>query len=345
MLRFLTRQQINDAAWNRCIDGAHNALVYGHTWYLDAVTHAPGWRWVGLVVEHELSDNYAAVLPVPLRKRWGRWVIYQPLFCQFLAIFSPQALDPTPFLAALGKRYRYASSLNLLLTEPVPTLPGWINQRALVTHVLPLTDALSLPPHQPRAYTHLHARYTPDRQMNLRRAAKRTGEVADWQVIDSENIEPLLDLFRKNHAESIGVGEWAYELFRGVFAELQQRGLITLRYTCVAGKPVAGAIFVQANGRVIYLFNAANHEGRRLNARTILLDEAVARAIKKATGQPLLFDFESPEKPGVVSFYESFGALPQAYIVLNWNRLTWLERRIQQLLSWLGSAVSGLKQT
>ncbi len=337
-MHFLPRQLIDEAAWNRCVNGAPNALLYGHTWYLDGVTDTPGWRWEGLVLPHESGVGYAAVLPVPLRRRWGRWVIYQPLFCQFLAIFAEKPLDPTPFLEALGKRYRYASSLHVQLTEPLPALPDWVKTRTLFTHVLPLTNAQSVPPHQPILHDGIVAGYTADRQMNRRRAIKRTSEVADWQVVDSENTEPLLDLFRQNHAETIGVGEWAYTLFRTLFAALRAHGLGTLRYGCVSGKPVAGAFFVETNGRVIYLFNAANAEGRRLNARTLLLDEAIREGTKRATTGPLLFDFESPDTPGVVAFYESFGATRQAYTVLTWSRLTWLEKGIQAVHRLLKSA-------
>lgn len=330
---FLPRHRIDEAAWNGCVDGAHNALVYGHTWYLDAVTNTPDWHWEGLVLMHESDVGYAAVLPVPLRKRWGRWVIYQPLFCQFLAIFSAKPLDPTPFLEALGKRYRHASSLHLWLPNPLPTLPNWVQTRTLFTQVLPLTTEHSQPPHQSLLHADLVAHYTPDRQMNLRRAIRRISQVSDCQLVDAENSEPLLALFRANHAESIGVGEWAYDLFRYVFGALQQRGLGTLRYACVAGEPVAGAFFLEANGRIIYLFNAANAEGRRLNARTLLLDEAIRAGTKKATAGPLLFDFESPDKPGVVSFYESFGATPQAYTVLTWSRLTWVEQWVRSMFT------------
>ena len=311
------------------MDEAHNALLYGHTWYLDAVTNAPGWRWEGLVLPHESGVGYAAVMPVPLRKRWGRWVVYQPLFCQFLAIFAENPLHPAPFLEALGKRHRYASSLHLWLAEPLPTLPDWVKARTLFTQVLPLTNAQSQPLHQPIPHDDIVAGYTPDRRINRRRAVKQMNEVIDCQLVDSKNIEPLLNLFRQNHAGTIGVGEWAYDLFRKVFAALQAHGLGTLRCACVSGQPVAGAFFVEANERIIYLFNAANAEGRRINARTLLLDEAIRAGTKKATVGPLLFDFESPDKPGVVAFYESFGSVPQAYTVLTWSRLTWLERGVQ----------------
>ncbi|MBO0952503.1 GNAT family N-acetyltransferase [Fibrella forsythiae] len=328
MLRFLTRRQIDDVAWNQCVSTAHNALLYGHTWYLDAVTNVPDWRWEGLVlgnvpepvVGYERTGQYKAVLPIPLRRRWGRWVVYQPLFCQFLAIFSPQPVDAEPFLRAVFDRYNHASTWNLLLEKPAFGLPDQVRQQVRYTHVLPFRKGTNA--------------YTADRRMNLRRAARRIGNVPDWQLRRSTDIEPLLALFRENHATEIGVGEWAYDLFRGVFTVIRQQGLGTLHYAYVAGQLVAGALFVEQHGRIIYLFNAANAEGRQLNARSILLDRLIRDEQKKATMSAQLLDFESPAKPGVVSFYESFGAEPQPYITLTWSRLGWLER----------AALTGLKQ-
>ena len=318
---FLARRQINAAAWDDCVAGACNALVYGHSWYLDAVTNVPGWRWEGAVLTDELG-GYVAVLPVPLRRRWGRWVVYQPLFCQFLAVFSAEPVDPAPFVRAVVARYRYGSAWHLLLGEPLAGLPATVRQQVRYTHVLSLDE---LP------------RYTADRRMNLRRAARLTADVPGWQLTDDTDVEPLLALFRDNHAAEIGVGTWAYGLFRKVAGELQRRGLARLRYAWVNGQIVAGAFFVTQHGRTIYLFNAASADGRRLNARSMLLDEQIRHDHKKtpaeaATGtlppRPV-FDFESPAKPGVVSFYKSFGATPQPYVVLSWNRLTTVEKLVQ----------------
>lgn len=324
LLRFLTRRQLDNAAWNQCVSDAPNSLVYGHTWYLDAVTYLPDWTWEGLIRQHvpepvagqASSGQYEAVLPVPLRRRWGRWVVYQPLFCQFLAIFSKYPVDAEPFLRAVYERYKHASKWHLLLDRPLAGLPDQVRWQVLYTHVLPLADGTDS--------------YTADRRMNLRRAVRRIGNVPDWQVLSSTDVEPLLRLFRDNHAPEIGVGEWAYDLFRVVFAAIQQHGLGTLHYAYASGQIVAGAFFVEQHGRVIYLFNAANADGRRLNARSVLIDALIREGQKKATTamppiRPVL-DFESPEKPGVVSFYESFGAEPQSYIAFSWSRLTWLER-------------------
>ena len=317
--------------------GAHNALMYGHTWYLDEVTYLPGWRWEGVVL-NSVPDgeivHYQAVLPVPLRRRWGRWVVYQPLFCQFLAVFSSQQIDITPFIRAVFERYSHASTWNLLLSEPLPSLPAQVRQQVLYTHILPLVGDVSYAISQRYGVTKKPI-YTPDRQMNLRRAARRIADVPDWNVTKSTDIDPLLSLFRENHADEIGVGAWAYTVFQHLFAAIQERGLGTLQYAWANGQIVAGAYFVAQHGRIIYLFNAANAEGRRLNARSILIDGMIRAEKEKAMTESgsagSLLDFESPEKPGVVAFYESFGAVPQPYVRLSWSRLTWAE----QLAKWL----------
>lgn len=317
-LVFLTRDQIDVPAWDRCVAEAHNALLYGHSWYLDAVTNVPDgprWRWEGLVTV-DTEGRYTAVLPVPLRRRWGRWVVYQPLFCQFMAVFSAQPVDPTPFLEALLKRYRYASRLCLALPTPFTNVPDYVQQRVRQTHVLTLDGAA--PP------------YSADRRMNLRRAQRRVAQTPGWRIADSTDVQPLLTLFRDNHADAIGVGEWVYPLFTQLVTVLQERGLGTLRYACVANVPVAGAFFAEQHGRIIYLFNAANAQGRHLNARTILLDQALQYATSRLSPTGL-FDFESPDKPGVVQFYESFGAAPVPYLQLSWNRLTAMEKWIRRL--------------
>ena len=319
------------------MSGAHNALMYGHTWYLDAVTYLPGWRWEGLVITDILAGEaaqYEAVLPIPLRRRWGRWVVYQPLFCQFLAVFSAQQIDVTPFIQAVFERYRHVSTWHLLLHEPLPGLPAQVRQQVLHTHVLALVGDVSYAISWRYGVTKKPI-YTPDRQMNLRRAVRRVANVPNWRVAESTDIEPLLALFRENHAPEIGVGDWAYAVFRQLFGAIQERGLGTLQYAWAGGKVVAGAYFVAQHGRIVYLFNAADAEGRRLNARSILIDGMIRAEQEKAVTESMptesLLDFESPEKPGVVSFYESFGATAQPYVRLSWSRLTWAE----QLAKWV----------
>lgn len=310
-VHFLTRHQINDAAWDACVAASPHRMVYGYGWYLDAVTSIPGWSWAGLVVMGQ-DGHYRAVMPVPLRRKRGRWVVHQPLFCQFLAIYSPdENPDPAPFFRVMQQRFRYGSILRCQLI-PASELFR-LQTRQLCTHTL----SLSL------NYAHLARNYSRDRKLNLRRA-----EAANWLIVNSDDPEPLNQLFQQHHAADIanGVAPWAYRLFGKLFADLQKRGLTTLRYALTGGQIHAGVLFVREGNRIIYLFNAASEVGRRGNARTLLID----RMIRENAGTPgLLFDFESPEKLSVVQFYESFGAVATPFWEVNYSRLTWVERWMQ----------------
>ena len=72
----------------------------------------------GLVMSNK-SGNYVAVMPVPLRRKYGIWVVHQPLFCQFLGVFGAK-LTPDledDFARALLKHYWYGSIFYLRLPE------------------------------------------------------------------------------------------------------------------------------------------------------------------------------------------------------------------------------------
>lgn len=310
----LRRSQLDSRAWDDCVANAVNPLLYGYSWYLDAVLPAPDWQWQALV-QTDAHGRYTAVMPVPLRWKAGQWVVHQPLFCPFLDVFRRDSqLDPTPFVAAVMQRFRYGSRLALRFQ---PALTGLAVQ-IRYTHVLDLSVG----------YARLLANYTPDRRLNRQRAHRQP-----WQLTDDTNPDPLLTLFRQYHAHTIdgGVADWAYAILRQLIGELHKRGLATLQYAQLNGQIEAGMLLATSNGRTIYLFNAASERGRRGNARTLLLDQY----IQAHAGQSIVFDFESPEKPSIAAFYRSFGAQEEPYVSLRWNRLTDPERWLLALRRWL----------
>jgi hypothetical protein len=318
-IKSIPRSRIDTAAWDACVSAAYGSVLYGYSWYLDAVLAGPNWKWVGLVLVDQ-QGGYRAVMPVPLRKKWGRWVVHQPFFCQFLDVFSPdETVDVAPFLDAVQQHYRYGSVLSLhrqpdCLAQFQAVLPQ-------TTHVLDLSPG----------YEAVFRRYTADRKLNLRRALRY-----DWTVTESTDPEPLITLFRNYHADEIdgGVGAWAYDILRRLISVLQARGLASIRYALAGNRVEAGALFVQEGNRIVYLFNAASETGRRGNARTLLIDQVIrVNAGRSHAGKPTLFDFESPQKKTIVDFYRSFGTTEDAFTLVRWNRLTLAERLLRKALS------------
>ena len=327
MLKILSRHKINSLAWDACVAASSQRILYGYSWYLDAVLPEPFWKWVGVVLTDE-TGQYQAVMPIPLRQKrilgiTYSWVVHQPFFCQVLGVFSRNnALDATPFFRAMQQKFRYGSTVNVRQQPDQLGLSGTI--RPTTTHILDLSAD----------YKTIYQNYTQDRKKNLRQA-RRGFEINDnWVVEESTEIGPLLVLFRENHADTIegGVADWAYLIFRKLVDELSQRGLVTLRYAIRDGRIEAGALFVREGNRIIYLFNAASEIGRRGNARTLLIDRVIQKFAGDCDeGGPLLFDFESPEKSAIRHFYQSFGATEESFWEMRWNRLNPVENKLRSL--------------
>ena len=325
MLKILARHQINTDAWNDCVVSSPHRILYGYSWYLDAVLPAPMWKWMGVVLADE-TGGYQAVMPIPLRQKGlagiaAKWVVHQPFFCQMLGVFSRNNTpDPTAdFWEIMQQTFRYGSTIS---TQQQPETEYLFDAiRPMSTHVLNLSVD----------YTTIYQRYSPDRKRNLRQA-----QTTGWTVIESVDIEPLLALFQENHEPEIdgGVSDWAYTILRNLVVELDKRGLATLQYAILNNRIEAGALFVREGNRIVYLFNAASKTGRRRNARTLLIDQMIrTNAGHSDADDPLIFDFESPEKPSIRQFYENFGTSDEPFWEVRWNRLTKLENTIRSVIN------------
>ncbi|GAB4055322.1 GNAT family N-acetyltransferase [Spirosoma litoris] len=322
MLEIIPRHQLDATAWDACVAASPQRILYGYSWYLDAVLPSPDWKWVGLVSIDE-AGRYQAVMPVPLRRKRvagivSQWVVHQPFFCQFLDVFSlAESVDSTPFFQLMIETFRYGSVYGT--RQQVDKQPNHTTIRKLTTLTLNLSSD----------YSTIYQNYSPDRKTNLRRAQREFSNNPNWEMLDSIDSEPLITLFRENHADTIdgSVADWAYDMFRALLRELTKRSMAILRYALYNGQIEAGVLFVQEDKRIIYLFNAASKTGRKANVRTLLID----KLIQEKTGEAFVLDFESPAKSSIRDFYQSFGAVEEPFWTMRWNRLTAVERGLLRL--------------
>lgn len=272
---------------------------------------SPGWE---AMIEED-QDKYLAVVPLTQAKKFGIPFLRQPLFCQQLGLFTVLGEVEPAYLTRIMKlvcnRFRYIRDYSFNTDNPV--LPPSLQPRLAVcdhfTHYLPLNAS----------YPILHQSYSRDRKINLKRAQK-----ARLEVFESDNIRPLIQIFRENTAYKIygGVAESAYDLLLSLFAALHSRGLAILLYTRnAAGEVDAGCLFVLYRNRITYLFNAATHKGRGLNGRSLMID----KIIKDYAGSEMVFDFESPEDiASITYFYQGFGATPARFQTIRYHNLPFL---------------------
>ncbi len=319
MIHHLRRSQVDVQAYDACVEQSEWGTIYGLSWWLDQVS--PNWEC--LVWQEQPITPYRAVLPVPVQRRYGLYLVHQPLFCQFLALYSAESLPVAvqkDFIKALLAKYALIASYQLNFPE-ASVLSSFteLSLRQMHTHVL----SLEAP------YETLHQGYNRDRKMNVKRAYQ-----ADWTCREGSDIIPLAEFFRQHHAHQIegGAHPGAYTLLESLFQACEERGYSDLWYAEKHNRVEAGAWFVTFRQRTLYLFNAATPEGRKGNARTFLIDQF----IRQRAGTQALFDFESANVTSIAEFYASFGSQVAAYYELRSNRLPkviqWLWKLKNRLL-------------
>ncbi|MEO6287414.1 MAG: hypothetical protein ABIN80_12865 [Dyadobacter sp.] len=310
----LDRTKINDARWDQLISSSKQCVLYAHTFYLDIVCGG----WQALVWPDQSS--YQIVMPLPVRIKWGKSIVFQPLFCQYLGLFSMDSLTEADFLAftrSLSNHFSYISCYHFN-PENFNTLSKIKDQLAEFTFVTYHTHWLSLD----KPYRQIGASYSADRRVNVSRSKKE-----GWAFELSIEVETLIELFEANHSELIagGVNQNAYGMLKKLFVAAESTGIAELWYAKKENVIHSGILLVRYAGRVIYLFNASDPVGRKGNARSGMLD----MYFLQHAGEAFIFDFESPEVDQISGFYKSFGSQAIPYLKVSKNRLWFPFRQIQ----------------
>lgn len=310
----LSRNEIDDVLWNELVKNSKQQIIYAYSWYLDVVCD----DWKALVWPS--ANDYQIVMPLPVKRKWLIEVIEQPLFCQYLGIFSLQdlsAVETEIFLKSLAEKFSYISfyQFNPLNTAILRLAsPNFSTFR--ITENTTLGLSLSVP------YEEIFSKYSPDKKLNLKRSFSKK-----WVIKKSEDIIPLIEIFKRNHESKIkgGVRKNAYDILSNLLIQIDKHESATLFYALRNGMIHAGVLIVKSADKAIYLFNSADETGRRGNARTFLLD----KFFQDNSGLPILFDFESPEVQSIAQFYQGFGATPLRYLGIRKNTLPFPFRQIQ----------------
>lgn len=313
----LSRQQIDARAWDNHIHHSRQCVIYALSWYLDTVCE----QWSALVWPS--ATNFSIVMPLPVRCRFGQRIVYQPLFCQYLGIFSRRDLTQAQcgaLLEALKVHFPYISSYafnpeNAAVARKLG-LKGF-QIEVFRTHWLRLN----------RPYTELVKGYSKDRRVNLKQGLK-----TDWETIESADFDPLIKLFAENHAAGVGkIQADAYQTLTELGAALIKNTTSRLIYARKGSQVHAGIVLARYCGRVIYLFNAADKTGRKGNARTVMLDAY----FRGNAGTELIFDFESPSKESIAGYYAGFGVTEMSFYRIRRNALPFPIGQIQEFRRWL----------
>ncbi|HZE84499.1 MAG TPA: GNAT family N-acetyltransferase [Puia sp.] len=329
-IRYLRRQEVEDVKWDACIDKAPNGMIYGHSFYLDHLTEG---QWGALVM-----DDYAAIMPLTWKSKWGIRYLFQPPFTQQLGIFSSDAIPASlveAFLTRIGDQFRFAE-IFLNHGNPYSSLEAHAN----------FILALDAP------YELLAGNYKKGLVGTLRTAAR-----LPLHYIADLDLSFSLRLNRSKYGERIPhVKNEAYERFEKLCLFLQGRGQAMIRaITGGEGQPLATALLLEERGRLSLLQATTLPEGRRAGANHLLLDRIIQEfsgqtSVERqadisdrshtpeqdrisghlhSSGKPpippqrRILDFEGSDIPGIAHFYRSFGSMDQPYFFYRHNQLPW----------------------
>jgi hypothetical protein len=300
-LKYIKHAEVDAEKWDSCVIEASNSRIYALSWFLDRTAEV----WDALV-----WGNYEYVMPLPIGKKFLIRYVYQPLFCQQLGIFpSPPAEIIRSFLDELMQRFHYINiqmnSANLI-TKDIKDLQLLRRQNFLF--------------HLDGDYPVIKDGYTTNTRRNIEKATSSqlfftTGIPMEVYIsFKEQNMAAKISRSGMRKLKSI----MAHSLYKGI-------GEIAGVYTS-ENNLCAAVFFCRWKERIIYMNAVSSKEGKEMRAMFYLID----RFIYSAAGSNIALDFEGSMIPGIARFFEGFGAAPEAYFHVKYNRLpafiNWIKR-------------------
>lgn len=294
-IRYVPYQQIDKQQWDACITTASNGLIYGYSFYLDAMAK----HWDALVL-----DDYKAVMPLTWNKKYGVHYLYQPFFTSILGLFGNDvsAALLNQFLQHIPAKFRY---WDIYLNHYNFFQLNDFALYARMNYVLPLNEQ----------YDNLYATFRDNIKRNIKKAEKLNCVVEKDFAVDE-----VITLAIQQTQQFAPVTKKDYDNFRKLYHFLhQQKNAITYGIYSPANELLASGVFLIYQQRAYYIL-VGNHP----NSKAFGASHALINAfIKDHAGQNLLLDFEGSDISSLAFFYSSFGAKEEKYVGLKLNRLPW----------------------
>lgn len=299
-IRLLKNKNIDYHKWDQCVAGSLVPLIYAQSWYLDLIS--PGWDAL-------ISGDYAFVMPLVIKRKFGISFLLQPIFAQQHGIF-PETDNATQnaFLTNLRTQFRYINiHLNARHAEPFPE--GFIVHKR-ENFILQLSPS----------YADITNNYSKHTRRQIKKAEEnkvstvkgmQSSEYFDLKIsaIKSKLLMPSMQTLKQLMIYGYNNGNGM------IYAAYNENDTLC-----------AAAFFLFAGQRVTYLNAVSTDEGKNINAMHMIVDQF----IKEHSGSPLTLDFEGSVIPGIARFYKGFGAEAEYYYCLKSNRLPiplrWLKK-------------------
>jgi hypothetical protein len=282
MFHYLRNREIDKKKWDESVNNSVNGLIYAQSWYLDIVV--PQW-------EALIENDYETLMPLPAKQKYGIPYLIQPRYVQQLGIFSVRTVTEEvvmSFIKRIPRKFIW-SDFNLNSQNPVS------HSRMCVRDNYELSLINN--------YHEIYNGYHENTRRNLKKALQSSLFVRAENEIHNFLSAYLLNAKIKPDELTLkqlaGIMEYAMSVCCGEIVIVNG----------VQGNVLAGAFFLKAMGRIIYLTSFNTEEGQKNAAMFPVIDFIV----KKYAQQLLILDFEGSMIPGIARFFAGFGAAKVTY--------------------------------
>ena len=293
-----------DPAWRDFLFQHPSALPYHHPAWVETVAETYRFRSFVFVVRSAGGDVLGGVPLVSVggRLRGKRWVGLP--FTDACPALTGPALTPEDIgrlLAAEGER---AGVSAIELRGPLGSAGAPLERG--VVHELALTNE-----------DELFSGFESQVRRNIRKAQRQ-----DLTLRVAENVEDLTEVYFDLHTATrrrLGVPTQPRRFFQNVWERMlaRDRGFAFLVYH--GSEPIAGAVFLEWNGRVIYKFGASDARYWSMRPNNLLFWEAIKRGCDQGAK---VFDFgrSDREDEGLRAFKRSWGAVEEPLVYTTLGR-------------------------
>ena len=288
-IRFLSRDEIDDKKWDDCIKSSSSNIVYGLTWYLDAITAK---KWTAYVL-----DDYKAVMPFIRKFTFLIPRVIPPLLCQQLGIFSKNDLlsqsNCDTFYSMLKRnmwRFDVKTKTNL---------PENVHMDIKINHVL-LLD---------KSYEDIEKKYNRNTKRNILQAKNvKLNLLKPLDYITTFEFLMLNDpsgIIKKYAANIKNFMATVHLLNKGFSIVAMENNIIR-----------AAALLIVEDDRLYFTLCASNDKGKKTKAMYLIIDHI----IKEYSGSKKIFDFTGSSIENISRRNDGFGSDKEIYYHLTWKR-------------------------
>ncbi|MBN2275823.1 MAG: hypothetical protein JXR41_11805 [Bacteroidales bacterium] len=294
-IEYVNHKDIVNQQWDQCIKSSFNGTVEAFSWYLNLLCD----QWDALI-----EGDYKAVMPLPVRKKFGHPVIYMPPFVNQLGIYSPEQITmqkSAAFLANLKKRFR---TINYNINKYTPLPKGIFPLQREVYYELDLI----------RPYLKTVRDYSHTCRNRLHDAADRK-----YSVIRGVALNDLISLVKKNKIMfNAAILSDDCKLLRMLISSVLRYKTGEL-YGAYNQVNMLGCVvlFLWSDNSVIMLFTAATEEAIAENAHLLIYD----RFIEKYSETNVTLSFQFRDAYHSAEIYAGFGATESIYRRIHYSRL------------------------